>query len=368
MVQVCWSDLPSGAHSLEVDGEPRLTVEGGGPGSAIVEGLAAGAEVRVSVAGTDARPVRTLSPPPGRELSRVATISDLHIGERRFGRWPRIKPGAEWRDSPKPYPVVCTQAALREALEWGAQLIVVKGDLTDEDRDEDYEELGSILAALPVPGDRDPGQPRRRRPFAWRRRARAREPRRRAHDQRCASQDVPGLHVVAASSPRDRQAPRQPHAFATRDHRRPFDCAGWRAARDAPPAVSHGRHDHLAARDPRPRRMATPPRCRAREPGHPRDGWPYASQPTAEPSVRPDHRGGLTEGLSRRVGRLRRARRRHPPGRAAHRRPAGDRVDRTVHGRAQGMVALLVAGEPRGPLLLAHWALEQVARSVDVVE
>src|SRR6185436_7203893 len=37
MVQVCWSDLSPGAHSLEVDGEARLTLEGGGPGSAIVE-------------------------------------------------------------------------------------------------------------------------------------------------------------------------------------------------------------------------------------------------------------------------------------------------------------------------------------------
>lgn len=151
MVQVCWSELPSGAHALSLNGEPRLTVEGGGPASVIVDGLAAGAEVRVSLAGVDARPVRTLVPPPGRELSRIATISDLHFGERRFGRWPRIKPGAGWRDAPEPYPIVCAKAALREAVAWGAQLIVVKGDLTDEDVDEDYDALGEVLAALPVP-------------------------------------------------------------------------------------------------------------------------------------------------------------------------------------------------------------------------
>jgi len=150
-VQVCWSDLAPGPHALEVSGAPAVIVEGPGPGGVVVDGLEEGAEVEVSLAGTRTKPVRTLVPPPGPELCRIATISDLHFGERRFGRWPRIRPGAEWRGSPEPYPVVCTRAALSEALAWGAQLIVVKGDLTDEDHDEDYESLGAVLAELPVP-------------------------------------------------------------------------------------------------------------------------------------------------------------------------------------------------------------------------
>lgn len=151
MVQVCWSDLAEGAHSLAVAGGPTMTVAGGGPGAAVIDGLAPSREVRVSLAGIEAKAVHTLARPPGLELSRIATISDLHFGERRFGRWPRIRPGAEWRDAPEPYPVVCTRAALREALDWGAQLILVKGDLTDEDHDEDYESLGAVLAEVPVP-------------------------------------------------------------------------------------------------------------------------------------------------------------------------------------------------------------------------
>jgi hypothetical protein len=44
---------------------------------------------------------------------------------------------------------MCTKAALREALAWGAQPIVV-GDLTDEDLNRTMR-CWSILAALPVP-------------------------------------------------------------------------------------------------------------------------------------------------------------------------------------------------------------------------
>ena len=150
-VQVCWSDLPAGSHVLEVDGAPAMTVEGPGPGCVTVDGLDAGAEVRVALAGAAAAPVRTLVALPGRELSRIATVSDLHIGERRFGRWPRVRPGAEWRDAPDPYPVVCARAAMREAIAWGAQLLVVKGDLTDRDRNEEYEVLAAELASLSIP-------------------------------------------------------------------------------------------------------------------------------------------------------------------------------------------------------------------------
>jgi predicted phosphodiesterase len=150
LVQVCWSDLPLGTHTLSVTGGPTLEVEGGGPGGALIDGLRADSEVEVSLGGARAT-ARTLAPPQGPELARIATISDLHFGERRFGRWPRIRPGAEWRDAAEPYPVVCTRAAVREAIAWGAQLIVVKGDLTDEDYDDEYDSLGAVLAAVPVP-------------------------------------------------------------------------------------------------------------------------------------------------------------------------------------------------------------------------
>ncbi len=150
MVQVCWSDLAPGSHELAVSGAPALVVEGGGCGSAIVDGLASDTEVRVSLSGVEAPPVRTLRAPPGRELSRIATISDVHIGEDRFGRWPCISPDGTWHGC-EPYPTGCSRAALDEALAWGAQLIVVKGDLTHDDRNAEYERLGSLLKSIPVP-------------------------------------------------------------------------------------------------------------------------------------------------------------------------------------------------------------------------
>jgi predicted phosphodiesterase len=150
MVQVCWADIAPGSHELVVSGAPTRTIDGGGCGSAIVEGLSPGAEIRVSLSGVDATPVRTLTAPPGPELCRIATISDLHFGERRFGRWPRIASKGIWQGA-EPYPVACTRAALDEALAWGAQLIVVKGDLTDEDLNDEFDGLGRVLQTLPVP-------------------------------------------------------------------------------------------------------------------------------------------------------------------------------------------------------------------------
>lgn len=150
MVQVCWSDLAPGSHELAVSGTHSRQVEGGGCGSAIVESLAPDTEVRVSLSGVDATPVRTLAAPPGPELCRIATISDVHIGERRFGRWPHISPEGIWHGSEQ-YPTGCSRAALDEALAWGAQLIVVKGDLTHDDRNPEYEGLGSLLESIPVP-------------------------------------------------------------------------------------------------------------------------------------------------------------------------------------------------------------------------
>ena len=52
---------------------------------------------------------------------------------------------------PSAYPTACSRAALDEALAWGAQLIVVKGDLTHDDRDAEYERLASLVASIPVP-------------------------------------------------------------------------------------------------------------------------------------------------------------------------------------------------------------------------
>jgi predicted phosphodiesterase len=124
-----------------------------GPGSVVVGGLPPGslAEARFeSVRGAPRgqRPVRTLNPPPGRELFRFATIGDLHLGEDRFGYFGTItEPG----HPPEPYSVRAAAAAIDELRHWGAELLLVKGDITLDARAHDWETFGRLVEAAGVP-------------------------------------------------------------------------------------------------------------------------------------------------------------------------------------------------------------------------
>ncbi len=160
------------------------------------------------------------------ELSRIATISDVHIGERQFGRWPRISPDGIWHGSDA-YPTACSRAALDEALAWGAQLIVVKGDLTHDDRDAEYERLASLVASIPVPvlvlpGNHDGGDRRNGDGVSVLAR----------HGVDLTTtvkvHDLPGVRVVAASSRGGAIIEATSHTCCPRSPRR---CATRRAAR-----------------------------------------------------------------------------------------------------------------------------------------
>jgi predicted phosphodiesterase len=51
------------------------------------------------------------------------------------------------------HPVRCTRAAVRELGAWGAQRLVVKGDLTEESRSEEWRGAGQVLETAAVPVD-----------------------------------------------------------------------------------------------------------------------------------------------------------------------------------------------------------------------
>ncbi|HVE94903.1 MAG TPA: metallophosphoesterase [Acidimicrobiales bacterium] len=112
-------------------------------------GLAPGTDYDVSIGRRRAGTVRTLVPPPGRELYRFATVNDVHIGERAFGFRRTIRE----KGVTVPYPVRCLRAALDEAQEWGAQRIVVKGDLTDLGRPPEFATVAEELARVDAPVD-----------------------------------------------------------------------------------------------------------------------------------------------------------------------------------------------------------------------
>lgn len=119
----------------------------GGPAALVVEGLPAGVTLPVDVDGGPAGSATTLAAPPGPERCRVAVLSDLHVGEPKFGFWPAV-PHPDPDDPPNER---CLRSALRDALAWGAQAVVLKGDLTDTGEAAQFETLAAILDGLGVP-------------------------------------------------------------------------------------------------------------------------------------------------------------------------------------------------------------------------
>ena len=86
----------------------------------------------------DGHDLRTL-PQPGELLSTFCSVNDLHFGELEAGKiggvdeWPAcsVEPGEE------PYPELMNRGAVQEMAERDPRLVVVKGDLTSEARDEE---------------------------------------------------------------------------------------------------------------------------------------------------------------------------------------------------------------------------------------
>lgn len=82
--------------------------------------------------------------PPGEELFRLATVSDIHIGLEHFGFLPKVH---DPLDLPDPPSVRCLRAAVTEAAAWGASLLVAKGDITQQGTIEQGEIAVSLLTA-----------------------------------------------------------------------------------------------------------------------------------------------------------------------------------------------------------------------------
>jgi hypothetical protein len=155
--QVCWASLPPGRSTFDAGGR-KVVVDvgpGGRPGGTVITDLEPATRYTLRV---DGRPVcrfDTLAPPPGKLLSRFATITDIHLGTRSFGaviRRPEVvPPGVE------PHPLRCTRAAIAEAMAWGAEALVVKGDVTARGRPAEVDTAIELLCSLPIPVEVVPG-------------------------------------------------------------------------------------------------------------------------------------------------------------------------------------------------------------------
>ena len=148
--QLCWRTLPAGSHRIEV-GDVSLPVDAADaarPSAVTVTGLTGGARYDVRLDGRHVARFKTLESPPGAELFRFATVNDLHLGDDKFGVLGTIREREVQREAPADR---CARAALDEALAWGAQTIIVKGDLVAKGEPEQWEAAGRLLSSLPVP-------------------------------------------------------------------------------------------------------------------------------------------------------------------------------------------------------------------------
>lgn len=160
--QVTWRDLPPGILTLRVEGTAvvaEIEVDRG-PGATVLSGLPAGRDMTITAAPPGrkgdriALSARTLDPLPGEELARIATIGDLHLGATVFGHQGTITE----RPTPAvPHPERCARAAIHEAASWGAQHLVVKGDITNHSRPEQWRTYADLVAGAPFPVDALPG-------------------------------------------------------------------------------------------------------------------------------------------------------------------------------------------------------------------
>lgn len=199
-VQLTWGWLPEGPVELESDTAATVVTHPGGPGGAVLEGLSAGRCHTIRVrwdGGQGTLRATTLLPPPGELLARIATVSDLHLGASHFGALRTLHEGPDPDGGPHPWR--CAVSALDEARAWGAELVVLKGDLAHHRRAEDLGQLAALvdrfqdLDLLLIPGNHDVDDGSATAlPAVGARGLRYR--------QEVASVALPGLHVVAADT------------------------------------------------------------------------------------------------------------------------------------------------------------------------
>ncbi len=167
-VQLAWARLPVREMVLELAGRaipvgaappawyPARDSRSSGPGAVVVDGLEPGTDYEVTLV-AEGRPrtlvatVRTAPPPPGPVLVRFASVSDPHIGERRFGAVRRMHDPGSATGGLAPYPVRALGAALAEARSWGAEHLVARGDLTRRGSTAEAERAAAMLQGAGVP-------------------------------------------------------------------------------------------------------------------------------------------------------------------------------------------------------------------------
>jgi hypothetical protein len=176
--------------------------DGAGPGTALFEGFDPATTYDVAVDDRVVATATTLAPPPGTVLTKIATVSDNHLFEDGFGAVRRMHETGE-AGATEHYSTRCLRAALSAAVAWGAELLVVKGDLTNRALPVELETCTELLAATGLPTIVVPGNHEVKKdtgPWAPPLRAAGFAIGDRSAGEPLVVRDVPGLRIVAVDT------------------------------------------------------------------------------------------------------------------------------------------------------------------------
>lgn len=150
-LQLAWARLPAGLLVLRIGGHEVELDQPGGPGALTISGLQPETDYEcmasVEQSSFVARATtRTLPAAPGRELCRLGTVNDMHIGSSKFGVSHTMK------ERPRP-PVAsglrCAEAAFDELDSWDIDHVFIKGDAIDHNLPHEWQDLGSLISGRP---------------------------------------------------------------------------------------------------------------------------------------------------------------------------------------------------------------------------
>ena len=154
-----------------LDGERRADCEGPADTRQLrIEGLAPGTAHRVEIETPGGEParrdpffpgsVRTLPAPRAAQVGSFATLNDLHFGEPRFGGVllengdmiePPGAPVVRETDTEVPYWRFMNEDAISEINQAGVDLAVIKGDIADVGRADQFEAAARAFAGFRMP-------------------------------------------------------------------------------------------------------------------------------------------------------------------------------------------------------------------------
>ncbi len=198
-VQITFGHASAGPITVTVGEKQRTVNHEGGPGSIVVDQLAAGTEHQIEFTSRDetvSLTAVTRQDPPGQLLSRFATISDLHIGARRWGA---LRTMTESGNPTPGHPYRLAHAAITEAIAWGAQLLVIKGDAANHEAPSMFAELGHLVDDFPdlpmllIPGNHDVDEEATTLPLTV-------GDRQLPYIRKVGHHDLPGIRIVAADT------------------------------------------------------------------------------------------------------------------------------------------------------------------------